>query len=71
MTFALNDAGTGCYSLMFKGEHIGAVFSCEEAPEQRWIAVIHDGGQGANRCCRPHSWNKSIGFARSRMSGTG
>lgn len=44
MTFALNNAGVGCYSLIFRGEHIGAVFSCEEEEEggPAWTAIIHD-----------------------------
>lgn len=43
MSFALNNSGAGCYSLTFKGEHIGAVFTSED-PEgtERWVAMIHD-----------------------------
>lgn len=43
MSFVLNNSGVGCYSLLFKGEHIGAVFSSEHDGEEPWIALIYDG----------------------------
>lgn len=43
MSFALSNSGAECYSLIFKGEHIGAVFRNED-PERAewWVAMIHD-----------------------------
>jgi hypothetical protein len=41
MTFALMSAGDECYSLVYGGDHIGAVFSLGGG-KKPWIAVLHD-----------------------------
>ena len=42
MAFQLNHAGGGCYSLVFRGEHIGSVFASDEDADEPWIATLHD-----------------------------
>lgn len=49
MPFALRNVGASCYALLFKEEHIGAVFSSEDDHPEPWVAVIHDGWAGAKR----------------------
>jgi hypothetical protein len=47
MPFALRNVGASCYALLFKEEHIGAVFSSDDDHPEPWVAVIHDGWAGA------------------------
>jgi hypothetical protein len=42
MPFTLRYSGAGCYTLAFKKEHVGSVFSLNDGESRRWIARIHD-----------------------------
>jgi hypothetical protein len=42
MPFTLRDVGLGCFTLVFKGEDIGAVFSTDDDHPQPWVAVLHE-----------------------------
>jgi hypothetical protein len=42
MPFTLRYSGARCYTLAFKEEHVGSVFSLNDGDSRRWIARIHD-----------------------------
>ena len=41
MPFMLRDVGLECFTLVFQGEDIGAVFCTDEDEAQPWIAILH------------------------------
>ena len=43
MAFALRDVGLECFTLVFKGEDIGAVFSTDDGDALPWTAALHEG----------------------------
>ncbi|HEX2137199.1 MAG TPA: hypothetical protein VHG30_15070 [Microvirga sp.] len=43
MAFALRDVGLDCFTLVFRGEDIGSVFSTDDGDALPWIAALHDG----------------------------
>jgi hypothetical protein len=44
MTFSLSNAGHRCYSLLYEGEHVGAVFTIDDHTQAKpWVAMLHDG----------------------------
>jgi hypothetical protein len=49
MSFKLNRCGGGCYSLLFHGNHVGAVFAQEGGPDEGWVAVINEQWAAQNR----------------------
>ena len=42
MPFTLRDVGQECFTLVFKGEDIGAVFSTDDDDPQPWVASLYE-----------------------------
>ncbi len=42
MPFTLRDVGLECFTLVFRGEDVGAVFSTDDDHPQPWVAVLHE-----------------------------
>ncbi len=42
MPFTLRDVGLGCFTLVFRGEDVGAVFSTDDDHPEPWMAVLHE-----------------------------
>lgn len=40
MPFMLRDVGLECYTLVYRGEDIGAVFSTDDDDAQTWVATL-------------------------------
>ncbi len=41
MPFMLRDVGQECFTLVFRNEDIGSVFSTEDDDGEAWIATLH------------------------------
>ncbi len=41
MSFMLRDVGLECFTLVFRSEDVGSVFSTDDDHEQPWIATLH------------------------------
>ena len=42
MPFMLRDVGQECFTLVFRGQDIGAVFSTDDDHPQPWVASLYD-----------------------------
>jgi hypothetical protein len=42
MPFTLRDVGLECFTLVFRGEDIGAVFSTDDGHPEPWVASLYE-----------------------------
>ncbi len=63
MPFTLRYSGARCYTLFFKEEHVGSVFSLNDGHPQRWLAMIHDRWASARAFLPPPFQSKQHRFA--------
>ena len=42
MPFMLRDVGQECFTLVFRGQDIGAVFSTDDDHPEPWVASLYD-----------------------------
>jgi hypothetical protein len=42
MPYALRDVGLECFTLVFRGEDIGAVFSTDDDHPRPWVASLYE-----------------------------
>jgi hypothetical protein len=52
MPFMLRDVGLECFTLVFRGEDVGSIFSTDDGHSEPWIAALH-GDHAHLKAARP------------------